>query len=169
MRGQTPCELESRLGHGGHPILMPETAPPRLASPEAVEPGDPARYTGTVRLARLLRAGDDSLRTYEVCFAPESRTVWHVHAGEQMLVALSGHTLVQIADAPARRLAPGEAIRVPGGVRHWHGALAGAPASHLALNVHGPTEWGPPVTPAEFSEAAAFVGQARSRFSNQGS
>jgi 4-carboxymuconolactone decarboxylase len=136
---------------------MPETAPPRLASPAALEPADPNRYTGSVRLARVLRAGDDTVRAYEVCFAAESRTVWHVHAGEQMLVALSGQCLVQIADAPPRHLHPGETIRVPGGVRHWHGAMAGGPASHLALNVHGPTEWGPPVTAAEFNEAAASI------------
>jgi 4-carboxymuconolactone decarboxylase len=133
---------------------MLEPAPPRLASAAALEAGDPHRYTGSVRVARVLRAGDDTVRVYEVCFAPGSRTVWHAHTGEQMLVALSGHCVVQIAGAPARRLGPGDSIRVPGGARHWHGALPGGPASHLALNVHGPTEWDRPVSDAEFGEAA---------------
>lgn len=118
-----------------------------------METADPGRYTGAVRLARLLRAGDDTVRVYEVCFAPGSRTVWHVHAGEQMLVTLSGRCVVQLADGSARHLGPGEAIRIPGGVRHWHGALPGMPASHLALNQHGPTEWGRAVTDAEVHEA----------------
>lgn len=118
-----------------------------------MEEADPGRYTGPVRIARLLRAGDDTVRVYEVCLAPGSRTVWHVHSGEQMLVTLSGGCVVQLADGPARHLGPGEGIRIPGGVRHWHGASPEAPASHLALNQHGPTEWGRAVTDAEFHEA----------------
>ena len=129
-------------------------APPRLTLPGALEVADPSRYTGTVRLGRLLRAKDDTVRVYEVCFAPGSRTVWHVHTGEQMLVTLTGRCVVQIAGAPARHLTPGESARIPAGVRHWHGALPGEPASHIAMNQHGPTEWGMAVTDAEFSTAA---------------
>lgn len=132
---------------------MQLTAPTRLAAPGALQPGDPLRYTGDVSLARLLRASDDTVRVYEVCFAAASRTVWHVHSGEQILVTLSGHCVVQIAGAPARQLVPGEGIRIPGGVRHWHGALPGGPASHLALNQHGSTDWDRAVTDAEFSAA----------------
>lgn len=134
---------------------MQSPAPPRLAAPEDLETGDPQRYTGTVRVARLLRAQDDTVRVYEVCFAPGSRTVWHVHTGEQMLVTLTGRCVVQLADSPARHIGPGESARIPGGVRHWHGALPGAPASHIAMNQHGPTEWGTAVTDAEFGTAAA--------------
>ena len=148
---------------------MPEPAPPRLASPAALEAGDPERYTGSVRLARLLRAGDDTVRVYEVCFAPGSRTVWHVHSGEQMLVALIGRCVVQIADAPVRQLGPGEGIRVPGGVPHWHGAPPDAPGSHLALNVHGATDWGRPVSDTEFSRAAQFMQQGQARPDARGS
>jgi quercetin dioxygenase-like cupin family protein len=131
-------------------MIMPE---PRLAPATAFEAGRPERYTGTVSLARVLRAGDDSVRAYEVCFAPGSRTVWHTHAGDQLLVALSGRCVVQCADAPARYLAPGDALRVPAGVRHWHGALPAGPASHLALNLHGSTDWGGPVSRSEFTSA----------------
>jgi quercetin dioxygenase-like cupin family protein len=134
-------------------------APPRLAALGTLETGDPQRYSGEVRLARLLQAGDDTVRVYEVCFAPASRTVWHVHAGEQMLVTLIGHCVVQVAGAPARHLRPGEGVRIPAGVRHWHGALPSGPASHLALNQHGPTVWETAVTDAEFSTA---VGRAAS-------
>jgi quercetin dioxygenase-like cupin family protein len=132
---------------------MSEPAAPRLAAAAAFEAGSPERYTGSVKVARVLRAGDDSVRAYEVCFAPASRTVWHAHSGEQLLVTLRGRCVVQFADAPARHLAPGEAVRVPAGVRHWHGALPEGAASHLALNAHGPTDWGRPVSDAEFSIA----------------
>lgn len=143
---------------------MQDPAPPRLAVPGTLDLADPQRYTGRVMLARLLQAADDSVRVYEVCFAPGSRTVWHVHAGEQMLVTLTGRCVVQVAGAPARHLGPGEGVRIPGGTPHWHGALAGDPASHLALNEHGPTEWGVPVTDAEFSSA---VGRADSSSAGQ--
>ena len=136
---------------------MSEPATPRLAAAAAFEAGSPERYTGSVILARVLRASDDSVRVYEVCFAPASRTVWHAHAGEQLLVILSGHCVVQCGEAPARHLAPGEGMRVPAGVRHWHGALATGPASHLALNAHGPTDWGRPVSDAEFGVAVRVM------------
>jgi len=132
---------------------MSEPGAPRLAPAAAFEPGSPERYTGNVNVARILRAGDDSLRAYEVCFAPGSRTVWHAHSGEQLLVILSGHCVVQCADSAAQQLAPGDSLRVPAGMRHWHGALPDGPASHLALNAHGPTDWGRPVSDAEFRMA----------------
>ncbi|MGH7578995.1 MAG: cupin domain-containing protein [Gemmatimonadales bacterium] len=136
---------------------MTEPAPPRLAAPAAFEAGRPERYTGNVKVARILRAGDDSVRVYEVCFAPGSRTVWHAHAGEQLLVILSGRCVVQCVDTPPRHLAPGGSIRVPPGVRHWHGALPEGPASHLALNANGPTDWGRAVSDAEFSAAVQVM------------
>lgn len=129
---------------------MSEPAASRLAPAAAFEPGSPERYTGSVSVARVLRADDDSVRAYEVCFAPGSRTVWHAHSGEQLLVILSGRCVVQCADGPAQHLGPGDSLRVPAGKRHWHGALPEGPASHLALNAHGPTDWGPPVSDAEF-------------------
>jgi quercetin dioxygenase-like cupin family protein len=137
---------------------MSDSAAPRLAPAAAFEAGSPERYTGPVNVARVIRAGDDSVRAYEVCFAPGSRTVWHAHAGEQLLVVLSGRCVVQCADGPARYLAPGEGIRVAAGVRHWHGALPTGPGSHLALNAHGPTDWGRPVSDVEFSVAVRRSG-----------
>jgi quercetin dioxygenase-like cupin family protein len=130
-----------------------EPPEPRLDDPAAFESGRSERYTGNVSLARVLSARDDSVRAYEVCFAAGSRTVWHAHAGDQLLITLSGTCVVQCGDAPARTLAPGDSIRVPPGVRHWHGAIPTTPASHLALNIHGPTDWGRPVSDAEYLAA----------------
>ncbi len=129
----------------------------RLAAPTAFELGRPERYAGTVHVARILRAADDTVRAYEVCFAAGGRTVWHAHAGEQFLVGLGGSCVVQCMDAPPRHLGPGDSFRVPAGLRHWHGALPGGPAAHLALNSHGPTEWGHPVSEAEFSAAVGVL------------
>jgi 4-carboxymuconolactone decarboxylase len=135
-----------------------EPATPRLADAAAFESGRPERYTGNVGIARVLRARDDSVRAYEVYFAAGARTVWHVHAGDQLLITLSGTCVVECGDAPARFLAPGDSIRVPAGVRHWHGTIPATPASHLALNVHGPTDWGRPVSDAEYLAAVQPAG-----------
>jgi quercetin dioxygenase-like cupin family protein len=129
----------------------------RFAAAEAFELGSPERYVGTVHLARILRAADDSVRAYEVCFAAGGRSVWHAHAGEQFLVILGGRCVVQCVGAPARHLGPADCFRVPAGVQHWHGALPAGPAAHLALNAHGPTEWGRPVSDAEFSAAVGAL------------
>ena len=60
--------------------------------------------------------------------------------------------------SPQLALRPGEAVRIPSGVRHWHGAGSRIAASHLALNAPGPTAWGTPVTPEEYALAAGAEG-----------
>ena len=137
------------------PPDQPGIPAPRLAEAPAFETGRPDRYTGQVAVARVLTAHDDSLRVYEVRFAPSARTVWHVHAGEQWLIGLVGSYLVQCADETARRLGPGEATLIPAGVRHWHGAEQNSGASHLVLNVVGATTWLAPLTVEEYAAAAA--------------
>ena len=128
---------------------------PRLAEARAFETGYPDRYTGPVAVARLLAAHDDSLRVYEVRFAAGARTVWHAHAGEQWLIGLAGFCVVQCAGEATRRLGPGEATRVPAGVRHWHGAEPESGASHLVLNVAGATTWGAHLGDDEYLAALA--------------
>jgi quercetin dioxygenase-like cupin family protein len=130
---------------------------PQLAAATAFELGSAERYTGIVHVARILRAADDTVRAYEVCFEAGARTVWHAHTGEQFLVTLSGRCVVQCVDASAHHLGPGDCFRVAAGVRHWHGALPGGAATQLALNAHGPTEWGRPVSDTEFSVAVRML------------
>lgn len=131
----------------------PALPPPRLAEGQLFEPARPERYTGLADVARLLAAHDDSVRAYEVRFTAGARTVWHTHAGEHWLTGLVGHSIVQCAGAPARQLGPGEAIRIPAGVRHWHGAGAESGASHLVLIMAGPTTWEDPVSVADYAAA----------------
>ncbi|MGH9176310.1 MAG: cupin domain-containing protein [Vicinamibacterales bacterium] len=96
-----------------------------------------------------------ALSMYEVFFSAGARTVWHAHEGEQILVGLSGTCLVQVLGEAARALAPGRAVRIAAGVRHWHGAGRGTHASHLGVNESLPTAWGEPVADADYVRAAA--------------
>jgi len=52
-------------------------------------------------------------------------------------------------------LEPGSAIRIPAGLKHWHGAKADSWFSHLALLTPGEgvsNEWLEPVTDGEYSQ-----------------
>jgi quercetin dioxygenase-like cupin family protein len=130
---------------------------PRIAPEHLFEIGQPDRYTGSVSVARLLAASDDSFRVYEVRFAPGARTVWHTHAGGQWLIGLVGLWVVQSASEAARRLGPGEVAYVPAGVLHWHGAKGENGASHLVLNVVGATEWVEPLSAEEYAAVIATL------------
>lgn len=129
---------------------------PQLAPRTAVAPGPPERFTGDVLVGAVVEGTGDAYAVYEVHFEAGARTVWHQHVGEQMLVGLTGVCVVKFDGRPARALMPGEAIRIPGGVRHWHGAGSRIAATHLALNAPGPTEWGVPVAPDAYALAATL-------------
>ncbi len=150
------------------PAASAEMPAARLASASAFEAGRPERYTGPAAVARLLAARDDSVRAYEVRFAAGARTVWHVHEGEHWLVGLAGPVLLQCEGAAARWISPGEAARVPPGVRHWHGAGPEQGASHLVLNIVGGTTWDRPVNREEYARAGDGSGASQTdEFSDQ--
>ena len=130
----------------------------QLAQPTAVAPGTPERFTGDVLVGAVVEGSGEGYTVYEVHFETGARTVWHQHVGEQLLVGLTGVCVVQFDGRPSRSLMPGEAIRIPAGVRHWHGAGSRIPASHLALNAPGPTACGVPVAPEAYALAASVEG-----------
>jgi quercetin dioxygenase-like cupin family protein len=35
----------------------------------------------------------------------------------------------------------GDVVHIPAGQKHWHGAGAGEPATHVAVNVDAETSW----------------------------
>ncbi len=131
---------------------------PQLAPRASVAPGSPERFTGDVLVGAVVEGPGEGYAVYEVHFEPGARTVWHQHVGEQLLVGLTGVCVVQFDGQPARALMPGEAIRIPAGVRHWHGAGSRMAAGHLALNAPGPTAWGEAVAPDAYSVAAGMGG-----------
>ena len=127
---------------------------PQLANAAELGPGSTERFTGDVQIAAVVeRAGGPAISVYEVFFAPGARTVWHVHEGDQWLVGLTGMCLVQISGEPARTLGPGHAIRIAAGLRHWHGAAAAAPGSHLGINETLPTAWNEAVSEQDYARA----------------
>lgn len=78
---------------------------------------------------------------YNVTFEPGCRNNWHIHhaknGGGQILVCVAGHGYYQEWGKPAQELHPGDAVNIPVGVKHWHGAAPDSWFSHLAVEVPG--------------------------------
>lgn len=128
-------------------------APPQLVAVEELAAGAADRFTGAVRVGAVVEIPGSPVSVYEVLFGAGARTVWHEHSGEQILVGLTGSCFLCIDGDVRRLLTPGQAVRIPGGKRHWHGAGPDGAGSHLALNYAGPTSWGEPVAEAEYLAA----------------
>jgi quercetin dioxygenase-like cupin family protein len=85
-----------------------------------------------------------------VFFAPTARTHWHAHDDGQLLIAVAGSGWVVDGDGPVK-LAAGDMVWVPQGVRHWHGASADQFMIHTSLSMTKETDWQGAVTDEEFS------------------
>ena len=57
-----------------------------------------------------------------VTFEPQTRSNWHKHPGGQILLALDGVGYYQEKGKDLQILHPGDAVKCPPNVEHWHGA-----------------------------------------------
>lgn len=96
---------------------------------------------------------------FNVTFEPGCRNSWHVHhaaqGGGQILICIAGRGYYQEDGQPARELHPGDAVNIPAGVKHWHGAAPDSWFSHLAVEVPSEetsNEWLEPVTDEVYSK-----------------
>lgn len=105
-----------------------------------------ANFTGAVQ---SLDATD--VRAVRFQYAAGARSYWHSHGGDQILLLEQGRGRMQIQGQPRRALKPGEAVVLPGGQLHWHGADPDQGLIQIAVNV-GPATWGAPVTDAEYGK-----------------
>lgn len=110
-----------------------------------------ARYfSGNCYLNRLSTEG---VRISNVTFEPGCRNNWHTHqatrGGGQILLCTAGRGWYQEWGKEARELHPGDVVRIPAGVKHWHGAAKDSWFVHLAVEVPGEnskTDWHEPVS-----------------------
>ena len=66
-------------------------------------------------------------------FEPGARSAWHTHPVGQILIVTAGKGLVQRWGGPAEEIRPGDVVRIPRGVKHWHGASSTTGMSHIAI------------------------------------
>ena len=115
---------------------------------------DPHSFVGSAR-TKLLASdeADVHVHVYHVQFADGARTNWHTHSGPQWLLVTEGRIRVQGEHGPAQDVEAGDAVLVPAGQKHWHGAVPGSRGVHLAVNVKVKTEWLEPVTDEDYKGA----------------
>lgn len=101
----------------------------------------------------------DGVPVVNVTFEPGCRNNWHVHkatkGGGQTLVCVGGRGYYQEWGKEPVELHSGDAINIPAGVKHWHGAAPDSWFSHLAIEVPGEnnsTEWLEPVGDEEYAK-----------------
>lgn len=131
---------------GGSEALSQAAAPP--AMPAAPATPDPANFTGQV----TARPTAD-IRIFRYTFAPGGRTNWHSHENGQVIVVEEGRMRMQEQGGPVKEYGPGETVRTPPGVPHWHGAVPAESMTQVAF-AFGKTTWMQKVTDAEYSAGA---------------
>lgn len=86
-------------------------------------------------------AGQSGIHLANVTFEPGCRNHWHVHkaksGGGQLLLCTEGRGWYQEWGREAKELHPGDAVEIPAGVKHWHGAAKDCWFSHLAVELPG--------------------------------
>jgi quercetin dioxygenase-like cupin family protein len=103
------------------------------------EDADQKTFSGRARVKRL--GGGAGIKAFRVAFDPGARTHWHIHTGPQLLIVVEGRCLAQTWGKPVQAAEPGDVIQIPAGQKHWHGAGAEGPTTHIAVNVNAETEW----------------------------
>lgn len=94
-------------------------------------------FTGSVRIDPLFEAPDPArARCASITFEPGARSAWHTHPLGQTLVVTSGCGWVQSYGGPKVEIRPGDVIWCPPNEKHWHGATATTPMTHIAIQEH---------------------------------
>ncbi len=114
----------------------------------------PEWFAGALRVDPMVKEEPPSrLSGGLVTFEPGARTAWHTHPLGQTLIVTAGAGRVQQWGGPVQEIRPGDVVRIPPGVKHWHGALPTVGMSHVALSeaVDGKVvDWMEHVTDAQY-------------------
>jgi quercetin dioxygenase-like cupin family protein len=102
------------------------------SAPSADGPAD--YFTGAVRVdSRFQAQAPGRVGGGLVTFEPGARTAWHTHPLGQTLIVTAGVGRVQEWEGASLEIRPGDIVRIPAGVKHWHGATANTGMSHIAI------------------------------------
>jgi 4-carboxymuconolactone decarboxylase len=102
------------------------------AQPSRKAPAD--HFTGSVRIDPLFDATEPSRTSgASVTFEPGARTAWHTHPLGQILIVTAGVGRVQRWSGPIEEIRQGDVVRIPAGLKHWHGAAPSTAMTHIAV------------------------------------
>jgi len=114
----------------------PASSPIRISRNDSLESKKASAeyFTGAVRVQELFPA-DDPSRTSGgiVTFEPGARSAWHTHPLGQVLIVTDGTGWVQQWGGPIQEIRKGDVVRIPAGVKHWHGATPTTAMTHIAI------------------------------------
>ena len=113
-------------------------------------------FTGAAWIKTLV-ANDEVLTTVvsNVEFEPGARNNWHTHPAGQILICTKGVGYYQEKGKEIQTLHPGDVIKIPPGLLHWHGASPNESFAHIAINVNtemGTANWLARVTDEEYNQ-----------------
>lgn len=113
-------------------------------------------FTGTTHVQMLTVDGANfDAMSYNVTFAPGSRTYWHSHPGGQILYCTFGEGCYQEKGKPIQHLKVGDVVEIKPDVIHWHGAAPKSEFVHLGISTQlskGPATWYGAVTDEEYNQ-----------------
>jgi quercetin dioxygenase-like cupin family protein len=117
---------------------LPEN-PMDSATPIAGWTGGPVSRT---RQAIIGDGQSENFRCNVVNFREGATTGWHTHDCDQILVVTSGRGMVA-TEKEEREITVGDVVHIKAGERHWHGAKADSPMSHITVTTVGSksTHW----------------------------
>jgi quercetin dioxygenase-like cupin family protein len=115
-------------------------------------PAGEEHFTGRVWISPIFESdGHGGMNSHNVMFEPSARTHWHSHPDGQVLIVTHGRGRTRLTSGEAVAIRAGDAIYVPGGEQHWHGADPDSFMTHVSVTGEGGTVWdGPPVTAEEY-------------------
>jgi quercetin dioxygenase-like cupin family protein len=80
----------------------------------------------------------EHFRCNVVNFKVGATTGWHAHDSDQILVVTAGRGIVA-SETEEREITVGDVVHIKAGERHWHGARADSPMSHITVTTAGGT------------------------------
>lgn len=123
---------------------------------EKLPPEFSKNFVGQAWLQMLVPAGTEfNCPIGNVTFEPGCRNNWHKHAGGQILLVTGGRGWYQENGKPAQELHPGDVVKIPANVKHWHGAAKDSWLVHLSVETNvqaGPAEWLEPVSDEDYNK-----------------
>jgi quercetin dioxygenase-like cupin family protein len=106
----------------------------KRAGSQASGKGPADWFTGTVRIDPLFQVTAPArTAAASVTFEPGARTAWHTHPLGQTLIVVAGCGWAQRQGGPVEEIRPGDVVWFSPGEKHWHGAAATTPMTHIAI------------------------------------
>jgi 4-carboxymuconolactone decarboxylase len=121
-------------------------------------------FTGTVWLNMNVKPDEGyNANIGTVTFETKARTNWHSHTSGQILFVIEGIGYYQEKGKAIQVIKNGDVVKIPKGVKHWHGASHNGSMRHIAMITDydkDKTEWFEPVSDAEYNTIQPIENEA---------